>query len=83
MASLVIVINGYVLLDFFLSEVNALLIGLLVFTGSSDYVAFFLYLISYGGGFRSSWFRLNTLQVCKEELVSQQNLHLEFEEASK
>ncbi|CAL5332503.1 unnamed protein product [Camellia sinensis] len=57
-ASLVIAINGYVLLDFFVSEVNGLLFGFLACMGTAAYVAFILYLISYGGGLRSSWFSL-------------------------
>ncbi|GFP83923.1 metal transporter nramp2 [Phtheirospermum japonicum] len=41
-AALVMVINGYLLLDFFLSEVNGLLCGFLVSSGTAAYVAFVL-----------------------------------------
>ncbi|KAH7849702.1 hypothetical protein Vadar_021790 [Vaccinium darrowii] len=57
-AALVIVINGYLLLDFFISEVNGLLFGFVVCTGTAAYVAFIVYLISYGGGLPSSLFNL-------------------------
>lgn len=50
MAALVIVINGYVLLDFFKSEVKGLFLGLMVCVGALAYLAFILYLISRGGG---------------------------------
>ncbi|OIT37722.1 PREDICTED: metal transporter Nramp2-like [Nicotiana attenuata] len=45
-AALVIMINGYVMLSFFLSEVNGLLFGFVVCMGASAYVAFLVYLIS-------------------------------------
>ncbi|XP_027091106.1 metal transporter Nramp3.2 [Coffea arabica] len=48
-AALVIVINGYVLLDFFKSEVEGPLLGLVVCLGTLAYLAFILYLISHGG----------------------------------
>ncbi|KAL2505944.1 Metal transporter Nramp2 [Abeliophyllum distichum] len=48
-AGLVIVINGYLLLDFFLSEVNGLPFGFLVSAGTAAYVAFIVYLISHSG----------------------------------
>ncbi|KAL6995425.1 Natural resistance-associated macrophage protein 2 [Sarracenia purpurea var. burkii] len=57
-AALVMAINGYVLLDFFHSEVNGLLVGFLVSMGIAAYGAFIIYLISYGGGRHSSWSRL-------------------------
>ncbi|KAJ7950918.1 Metal transporter [Quillaja saponaria] len=47
--SLVIVINGYVLLDFFLNEVNGLLFGVVVCTCSAAYLAFLAYLVSHSG----------------------------------
>ncbi|XP_057469313.1 metal transporter Nramp3.2-like [Actinidia eriantha] len=56
--ALVMVINGYVLLDFFLSVVSGLLSGVLACTGIAAYVAFILYLISYGSARPSSWFSL-------------------------
>lgn len=54
-AGLVIVINGYLLLDFFMAEVNGLLLGLLVCAGTAAYVAFILYLISRDGALCSTW----------------------------
>ncbi|XP_070028404.1 metal transporter Nramp2 isoform X2 [Nicotiana tabacum] len=45
-AALVIMINGYVMLSFFLSEVNGLLFGFVVCMGASAYIAFLVYLIS-------------------------------------
>ncbi|XP_060199363.1 metal transporter Nramp2-like [Lycium barbarum] len=45
-ASLVIMINGYVMLSFFLSEVNGLLFGFVVCMLASAYVVFLVYLIS-------------------------------------
>ena len=52
------VINGYLLLDFFVSEVNGPLFAFLVFAGTAGYVAFILYLISHGGGNVANWFNL-------------------------
>ncbi|GFY86024.1 NRAMP metal ion transporter 2 [Actinidia rufa] len=57
-AALVIVINGYLLLDFFISEVNGLLFGFLVCTTTAAYVAFIIYLISHGGGLPATLFSL-------------------------
>ncbi|CAA2944881.1 metal transporter Nramp2-like [Olea europaea subsp. europaea] len=54
-AGLVIVINGYLLLDFFLSEVNGLLFGFLVCAGTAAYVSFIVYLISHSGSELSNW----------------------------
>ncbi|KAL3505085.1 hypothetical protein ACH5RR_034926 [Cinchona calisaya] len=54
-AALVIVINGYLLLDFFSSEVHGWLFGFLVCAGTVAYLAFILYLISHGGGPFSNW----------------------------
>lgn len=47
-AALVIVINGYVLLDFFISEVKGLLFGFIACIGALAYLAFIFYLISRG-----------------------------------
>ncbi|KAA8537819.1 hypothetical protein F0562_027601 [Nyssa sinensis] len=55
-AALVIVINGYVLLDFFFSEVKGLLLGFVACAGTAAYVVFILYLISHGGGLPAIWF---------------------------
>lgn len=54
-AALVIVINGYLLLDFFIAEVRGLLFGFLVCTATAGYVAFIVYLIYRGGSQSSSW----------------------------
>ncbi|KAL8492082.1 hypothetical protein ACS0TY_023630 [Phlomoides rotata] len=54
-AGLVIVINGYLLLHFFINEVNGLLIGLLVSAGTSAYVSFVVYLISHRNDELSNW----------------------------
>lgn len=48
-AALVIFINGYLLLNFFLSEVDGLLVGFFVCAGTVTYVVFILYLISHRG----------------------------------
>lgn len=55
MAALVIVINGYLLLHFFINEVDGLLIGLLVSAGTAAYVAFVVYLISHRNDVLSNW----------------------------
>ncbi|GAB4852291.1 Natural resistance-associated macrophage protein 2 [Ancistrocladus abbreviatus] len=47
-AALVIVINGYLLLDFFVSEVKGLLFGLVVCIVTVAYVAFIVYLVYRG-----------------------------------
>lgn len=49
-AALVLFINGYLLLNFFLSEVDGLLVGFFVCAGTVAYVVFILYLISHRGG---------------------------------
>lgn len=58
MAGLVIVINGYLLIDFFVSEVNGLLFGFVACTMTVAYLAFILYLISLGGGPFSNWLNI-------------------------
>lgn len=58
MAALVIVINGYLLLDFFMSEVRGILFGSAVCAGTAAYVAFIVYLISRDGAIPSSWISL-------------------------
>ncbi|XP_052202712.1 metal transporter Nramp2-like [Diospyros lotus] len=56
---LVMVINGYVLLDFFLSNIEGLLLSCLVCAGSVGYISFIFYLISYGNAAQPSyWFSL-------------------------
>lgn len=54
-AGLIIVINGYLLLDFFISEVNSLLFGLLACSCTAAYVAFIVYLVSRSGVLPSAW----------------------------
>lgn len=55
MAALVIVINGYLLLDFVISEVKGLLFGFVVCTGTAAYIAFIVYLVLRGGAVPSDW----------------------------
>ncbi|XP_041000665.1 metal transporter Nramp3-like [Juglans microcarpa x Juglans regia] len=55
-AALVIVINGYLLLDFFSSEVNGVLFGSIVAAFTAAYIGFIIYLVSWGVKF-SSWHR--------------------------
>lgn len=47
MAALVIVINGYLMLEFFKSEVNGVLFGAIVCAFAALYVAFIVYLVSW------------------------------------
>lgn len=46
MAALVIVINGYLMLEFFKSEVNGALFGAVVCAFAAAYVTFIIYLVS-------------------------------------
>ncbi|KAK3011703.1 hypothetical protein RJ639_011653 [Escallonia herrerae] len=57
-AALVMVINGYLLLDFFLSEVSGVLFGFVVSTATAAYVAFIVYLISHRSSTPSTWLNL-------------------------
>lgn len=52
-AALVIVINGYLLLEFFSSEVNGAVITAVVSAITAAYVAFIIYLISSAATFPS------------------------------
>ncbi|BAT77894.1 hypothetical protein LR48_Vigan04g244300 [Vigna angularis] len=54
-AGLIIVINGYLLLDFFISEVNGVLLGLLACSCTTAYIAFIVYLVSQSGILPSAW----------------------------
>ncbi|GER40201.1 natural resistance-associated macrophage protein [Striga asiatica] len=54
-AALVMVINGYLLLHFFVSEVNGPLFGFLISAGTAAYVAFVIYLVSHGNSELSNW----------------------------
>lgn len=55
MAALVMVINGYLLLDFFISEVKGLLFGFVVCTGTAAYIAFIVYLVLRSGAVPPDW----------------------------
>lgn len=50
-AALVIVINGYLLLDFFSSEVKGLALTSTISVATAGYVAFIVYLVSRGFNF--------------------------------
>ena len=54
-AALIMVINGYLLLDFFISEVNGLLLGFVVCSCTAAYVAFIVYLVSRSGAVPPTW----------------------------
>ncbi|CAN8288620.1 unnamed protein product [Cochlearia groenlandica] len=54
-AALVMIINGYLLLDFFISEVNGFMFGVTVCVWTSAYVAFIVYLISHSNVLSSPW----------------------------
>jgi natural resistance-associated macrophage protein len=47
-AALVMVINGYLLLDFFSNEVNGILFGFIVCSFTAGYAAFIVYLVFRG-----------------------------------
>ncbi|KAK4599243.1 hypothetical protein RGQ29_009335 [Quercus rubra] len=51
--ALVMMINGYLLIEFFVSEVTGLLFGLVVVTGTVAYIAFIVYLILHSDTFPS------------------------------
>ncbi|KAF3794279.1 Metal transporter [Nymphaea thermarum] len=59
-ASLVMVINGYLVLDFFSNEVSGPWIGALFCTGVAIYLGFVAYLISFGT--RASWSHVSLLK---------------------
>ncbi|CAI0464892.1 unnamed protein product [Linum tenue] len=52
-ALVVMLINGYLMIDFFASEVKGLLFGLLACGGTVAYLSFIVYLASHGGVFAS------------------------------
>jgi natural resistance-associated macrophage protein len=54
-AALVMIINGYLLLDFFVSEVDGFLFGVTVCVWTTAYIAFIVYLISHSNFFPSPW----------------------------
>lgn len=53
-AALIIVINGYLLVDFFLSEVSSVLFGFVACSCTVAYIAFIVYLISQSGALPSA-----------------------------
>lgn len=53
-AALIIVINGYLLVDFFVSEVNGVLFGFVACSCTVLYIAFLVYLISQSGALPSA-----------------------------
>ncbi|EOY15788.1 hypothetical protein QUC31_000721 [Theobroma cacao] len=57
-AALVIIINGYLLLDFFVSEVKGPLFALFICSWTAAYIAFIVYLVARGGGLPSTWFSI-------------------------
>ncbi|KAK6938614.1 NRAMP family [Dillenia turbinata] len=62
-AVLVMVINGYLLLDFFVHEVNGLLLGFAVCIGTAAYLAFIFYLVARSGALSSSWLSIELSQM--------------------
>ncbi|XP_010059862.2 metal transporter Nramp2 [Eucalyptus grandis] len=54
-AALVMMINGYLLLEFFVSEVKGMLFGSVVISISAAYVAFIIYLIPRDGSLPMLW----------------------------
>ncbi|KMT19137.1 hypothetical protein BVRB_1g015330 [Beta vulgaris subsp. vulgaris] len=57
-AALVMVINAYLLLDFFISEVNGVLFGSLVCIGTGAYITFIIYLVTRDGVLSSTLYSL-------------------------
>ncbi|KAM7263476.1 hypothetical protein ACFE04_001159 [Oxalis oulophora] len=62
-ASLVIVINGYLLLNFFVSQVNGVLVGVAICAGTTAYVAFIIYLVTRGSTISSSYLSLELSKI--------------------
>lgn len=54
-AALVMIINGYLLLDFFVSEVDGFMFAVAVCVWTTAYLAFIVYLISHSNFFSSPW----------------------------
>ncbi|KAK7382007.1 hypothetical protein VNO80_00632 [Phaseolus coccineus] len=52
-AVLVILVYGYMLLDFFLDEVDGVLFGFLVFLGALAWISFIIYLVQHSGAIPS------------------------------
>ncbi|KAK4748359.1 hypothetical protein SAY87_014945 [Trapa incisa] len=74
-AVLVIVINGYLLLDFFVSEVRGFMFGFFVCLGTAGYLSFIIYLVAREGAFSSGWIRL--VQTKQQEMTQQSTIPLE------
>lgn len=60
MAGVVIAINGYVLVDFFISEVHGLVYGGVVCVVAASYTAFLFYLIFRGTLFMSCFGKMRS-----------------------
>ncbi|RID40522.1 hypothetical protein BRARA_J00558 [Brassica rapa] len=69
-AALVMIINGYLLLDFFVSEVNGFLFGVTVCVWTTAYVAFIVYLISHSNFIPSPWSSSSSIELPKRVTVS-------------
>ena len=62
-AALVMIINGYLLLDFFVSEVNGFMFGVTVCVWTTAYVAFIVYLISHSNFIPSPWSSSSSIEL--------------------
>lgn len=62
-AALVIVINGYLLLDFVVLEVRGVLFGFVVCISTAAYVSFIVYLVSHCGVLPSTWWSSLTKRI--------------------
>ncbi|CAF2053974.1 unnamed protein product [Brassica oleracea var. botrytis] len=69
-AALVMIINGYLLLDFFVSEVNGFMFGVTVCVWTTAYVAFIVYLISHSNFIPSPWSSSSSIELPKRVTVS-------------
>jgi len=56
-AVLVILVYGYMLLDFFLDEVDGVLFGFLVCLGAAAWISFIVYLVQHSGAIPSLMMR--------------------------
>ncbi|KAK8649042.1 hypothetical protein V6N13_129780 [Hibiscus sabdariffa] len=63
-AALVIIINGYLLFDFFVSEVKGLLFGLMICIWTVAYIVFIVYLVLHGNALPSTWFSIELSKRC-------------------
>lgn len=69
-AALVMIINGYLLLDFFVSEVDGFMFGVTVCIWTTAYVAFIVYLISHSNFLPSPWSSSSSIELPKRVTVS-------------